>query len=254
MHAVTFSAFDPVRVTLIGIGGTGSFLLTHLLRIDQGVRALGGAGLHVQAFDPDAVSQTNLTRQNFAPSDIGRNKAVVLVERCNLYAGLSWDAHPRRVQPKDFQGQHLVISCVDSGQSRREIHEAMTQATRPPQYWLDCGNEARTGQVVLGQPGLNKGLPTIIEIDPRAMEGEDDDSPSCSAVEALTRQHPFINPEVALRAAQIIGEMLYHGVVSAPAVYVNMQGNLRAVAQECPASEQKTEIKALLPYPQAANA
>lgn len=255
MHKVTFSAFKPVRILLIGTGGTGSLLLTHLLRIDQGVRALGGAGLHVQAFDPDTVSQTNLIRQNFAPSDVGRNKAVVLVERCNLYAGLRWDAQPRRLTKADFQHEvQLLITCVDSGQSRREVHDLLAALPhhQRPHYWLDCGNEARTGQVILGQPRQPQGgLPSIIDLDPTAMQGQDDDRPSCSAIEALTRQHPFINPEVALRAAQIIGEMLYHGVVTAPAIFVNLEGNVRTVAQEL-GTPRPRKVEALIPFPKPA--
>lgn len=248
MHIVTFSSRAPVNIVLVGLGGTGSLLLTHLLRIDQGIRALGGAGLHVRAFDPDRVSQTNLTRQNFAPGDVGRNKAVVLVERCNLYAGLSWEAQPRRLEKGDLNTPvHLLITCVDSGQSRREIGALLRQGN--PHYWVDCGNDARSGQVIVGQPGKRGGLPDILSADPSGMQGEDDDSPSCSAVEALTRQHPFINPEIALRAGQMIGEMLYHGVLSAPAVYVNMQGNMRAIAQELPRGKAKVK-DALLPFPQ----
>lgn len=251
MHIVTFSSRAPVNIVLVGLGGTGSLLLTHLLRIDQGIRALGGAGLHVRAFDPDRVSQTNLTRQNFAPGDVGRNKAVVLVERCNLYAGLSWEAEPRRLVKGDLNRPvQLLITCVDSGQSRREIGGLLSGSNKP-HYWIDCGNDARSGQVILGQPGKKGGLPDILSVDPSGMQGEDDDSPSCSAVEALTRQHPFINPEIALRAGQMIGEMLYHGVVSAPAVYVNMQGNMRAIAQELPQSRVRVK-DALLPFPKPA--
>lgn len=232
MHTLTFDPRTLVRVTLIGVGGTGSLILTHLVRIDQAIRALGGQGLAVRTFDPDTVSVTNLTRQNFAPADVGRNKAVTLVERCNLYAGLSWRAYPRRVEASDFQGyqdqQHLVISCVDSGKSRLEIREAL--GVRGAQYWLDCGNSETSGQVVLGQLVGEKRLPHVLDLDPSGMQGVDDDAPSCSAAEALTRQHLFVNPAVALQAAQLIGELMLNACTPVGAVYVNLRGVTRALA------------------------
>ncbi|GGR13477.1 hypothetical protein GCM10008957_28040 [Deinococcus ruber] len=230
MHLLTFNPRERLLITLIGVGGTGSLILTHLVRLDQAIRALGGQGLQVRAFDPDAVSETNLTRQNFAPADVGRNKAVVLVERCNLFAGLTWQAFPRCATSTDFQrSQHVVISCVDTGQARREIGAAL--GTRGAHYWLDCGNDAAQGQVVLGQLQGAVRLPHILEVDPSGMQGVDDDRPSCSALEALTRQHLFINPAIALQAAQLLGELLLHAGTEVQAVYVNLRGVTRVMAK-----------------------
>ncbi len=233
MHTLTFDPKDPVRLILVGVGGTGSLMLTHLVRLDQAIRALGGAGLHVTAFDPDVVSETNLTRQNFAPADIGRHKAVVLVERCNLYAGLCWDAYPRTLQDGDVKSAHVVISCVDSAQSRRAIHAAFR--SQPPQYWLDCGNDAATGQVILGQVRQSPArLPHVLDRDPTMHTGVDDDRPSCSAAEALTRQHLFINPAVALQAAQLLGELLLNAKTPTCGAFINLAEPLRVVALPVP--------------------
>ncbi|WP_019008543.1 PRTRC system ThiF family protein [Deinococcus aquatilis] len=235
MHQLTFDPRQVIRVFLIGVGGTGSLLLTHLLRLDQAIRALGGAGLHVTAFDDDQVSETNLTRQHFAPADVGRYKSIVLVERCNLYAGLSWAAWPRWVQASDFGSPvQVVITCVDSAQSRRAVHAAMLG--RSVGYWLDCGNAARTGQVILGQLSgpVAQRLPHILERDPSMQVGEDDDAPSCSAAEALTRQHLFINPNVALQAAQLLGELLLHGQTATCGAFIHLSQGVRVVALPVP--------------------
>ena len=81
----------PVRVLLIGAGGTGSHLFGALMALDHALRALGHPGrLHVTVYDPDRVTAANLGRQAFWPADVGQNKAVTLVQRANLTLGLDW--------------------------------------------------------------------------------------------------------------------------------------------------------------------
>lgn len=253
MHHLTFDPRKTIFITLVGVGGTGSLLLTHLVRIDQMIRQLGGAGLHVRAFDDDLVSVTNLTRQNFAPSDVGRHKSVVLVERCNLYAGLAWQAFPRRSTREDFRTtQQVVISCVDSGASRRQIAEQLSGSSA--HYWLDCGNESKTGQVILGQVTSGKHrLWHILDRDPTGMSGKDDRRPSCSAAEALTRQSPFINQHVALAAADLLGNLLLHGVTPSCGTFINLEGAVRTVTMAVPEGQpepkRKKKLRPLLPKP-----
>jgi hypothetical protein len=66
-----------------------------------------------------------------------------------------------------------------------------------------------SGQFIFGQPNNSankrKGecrLPTVTELFPEiaAPGKKDDDQPSCSAAEALTRQEPFINQNLAYQA------------------------------------------------------
>ena len=69
-----------------------------------------------------------------------------------------------------------MITCVDTPKARREVHEVLWGPTRMNNvaYWLDCGNLATVGQVVLGQPpsAHEKGWPKGVAFDPRrAVEG-----------------------------------------------------------------------------------
>ena len=59
----------PVTVNLIGAGGTGSQVLTCLARLDAALRGLGHPGLFVTLYDPDIVTEANIGRQLFGPSD-----------------------------------------------------------------------------------------------------------------------------------------------------------------------------------------
>src|ERR1700730_9301336 len=84
-----------VRVLIIGAGGTGSAIVMGLPYLDQAMRVWGrAAGIEVVMMDGDAVSETNCVRQPFSASDIGQNKATVLINRINLFWGTRWRAEP----------------------------------------------------------------------------------------------------------------------------------------------------------------
>jgi PRTRC genetic system ThiF family protein len=79
----------PIRVLLIGAGGTGGEMLDRLIRLHFGlVRTGHPGGLDVTLWDGDTVSDANIGRQRFAPCDIGYNKADLLIHRANLAFGL----------------------------------------------------------------------------------------------------------------------------------------------------------------------
>ncbi len=86
---------QPLRVLIVGAGRNGSAVLLGLPYLHQAMRVWGHAGgLHVMLADGDLVSETNCVRQPFASADVGLNKAVVLINRVNLFWGLRWQAHP----------------------------------------------------------------------------------------------------------------------------------------------------------------
>jgi PRTRC genetic system ThiF family protein len=82
-----------VRVLVVGAGGTGSAIVIGLPYLDQAMRVWGrSSGLEVVMMDADTVSETNCVRQPFSTSDIGQNKATVLINRINLFWGTRWRA------------------------------------------------------------------------------------------------------------------------------------------------------------------
>ena len=84
-----------VRVLVVGAGGTGSAIVMGLPYLDQAMRVWGHRyGLEVVMMDADTVSETNCVRQPFSVSDIGQNKATVLINRINLFWGTNWSAIP----------------------------------------------------------------------------------------------------------------------------------------------------------------
>ena len=82
-----------VRVLVIGAGGTGSAIVLGLPYLDQAMRVWGHRhGLEVTLMDGDLVSETNCVRQPFSFSDVGQNKATVLINRINLFWATRWSA------------------------------------------------------------------------------------------------------------------------------------------------------------------
>ena len=211
----------PVRMLVIGAGGTGSAFLLHLPYLHQALLAWGHPhGLDVTVADGDVVTETNCVRQPFAACDVGLNKAVVLASRINLFWGLGWNA-----RPEPFGGfrdgvtetPQLVVSCVDTRAARRLVHKAVTDQNRSVKYWLDIGNNASSGQYVLGQPlnGMNRQGPerlrTVAELYPEVLAEEEDPQPSCSAAEALNRQEPFVNQMLALASLSMLTRLFRYG-------------------------------------------
>jgi PRTRC genetic system ThiF family protein len=224
-----------IRVLVIGAGGTGSAIVLGLPYLDQAMRAWGHSyGLEVTLMDGDVVSETNCVRQPFSVSDIGQNKAIVLVNRMNLFWGTRWSAIPHHFHPRSFDRHQdrcpdLVIGCVDTRAARKAIAESFRGGLGQVHYWLDLGNNAASGQYVLSQPlnGRNRRkrqrLRTVSELYPEVIDvhGGEDPLPSCSAVEALDRQEPFINQTLASSALAMLAQLLRYGRLSHHGAFFN---------------------------------
>lgn len=229
-----------VRVALVGCGGTGSQVLTGLARLHTAMIALGHpGGLAVTAYDPDVVSKSNVGRQLFSPADVGNNKAVLLIHRLNAFFGLAWKAKPSKFEADNFgynDKPHIIVSCVDTKQARREI--AKFCDFNPVPYWLDYGNEQVSGQVILGQPAYrhdqrNKAdrkldLPCVTDLFPSILdEGEpEDDTPSCSLAESLEKQDLFINQQVATSGLQLLWLLFRNGGLNNHGAFINLASGM----------------------------
>jgi PRTRC genetic system ThiF family protein len=223
---------QPVTVALVGVGGTGSEMASNLVNLHHALRALGYGGLDVTMFDPDLVSEANIVRQRFFASDIGRYKCEVLAHRINVSCGLAWNALPRRfVGGNARRGWDLVISCVDTRKARRELHQAaFAKRLSPWKLWLDTGNAETIGQVVLGTPRWEKKpfahmLPCATELYPELMDVSlpDDDTPSCSAIEALAKQDLMVNKMVATLATDLLWRLFHEGRIADHARYFDLR-------------------------------
>ena len=158
-----FSMTRPVKIVMLGAGGTGGHIAPHLYRLlyalDRPVRFI--------ICDGDVVEEKNLVRQNFIPADLGENKAKVLAERYASVFGMETEYVPMFVETEDWlkklitpqtwrenygrtiiKEQVILIGAVDNNKSRQLCHRVFYQME--DLIYIDSGNGEHTGQVVCG--------------------------------------------------------------------------------------------------------
>ncbi|MCW5979614.1 MAG: PRTRC system ThiF family protein [Bryobacteraceae bacterium] len=223
----------PVKVLVVGCGGNGSAIAAGLPYLHQALLVQGHpGGLEVILMDGDVISSTNCVRQPFSQHEIGLSKAVVLISRINLFFGLKWQAASEYFTEKTNVRADIVVGCVDTRQARKRI-ATWVIGHRQIYYWLDLGNSGVSGQFVLGQPlnGVNRRkanrLRTATELFPEIEDPslDSDDGPSCSALEALQRQEPFVNPTIANHALALLAQLFHSGSISNHGGFVNVAGS-----------------------------
>lgn len=158
-----FSMTRPVKIVMLGAGGTGGHIAPHLYRLlyalDRPVRFI--------ICDGDVVEEKNLVRQNFIPADLGENKAKVLAERYASVFGMETEYVPMFVETEEWlkkliapqiwrenygrtiiKEQVILIGAVDNNKSRQLCHRVFYQME--DLIYIDSGNGEHTGQVVCG--------------------------------------------------------------------------------------------------------
>jgi PRTRC genetic system ThiF family protein len=228
-----------VRVLVVGCGGTGSAIVAGLPYLHQSLVTRGHpGGLHVTVMDGDTISPTNCIRQPFSRSEVGHNKAIILVNRLNMFWGLKWEAVPVRLKAgtlisRNYSGDdlraHIVLGCVDTRAARAAIRDAVSNWSTVS-YALDLGNNADSGQFILGEPlnernrrsklRLRAGWELFPEIVDPALD--DDGQPSCSAAAALERQEPFVNSTLAQHALALLARLFRYGEISYHGGFINL--------------------------------
>ena len=237
LHEALQAPRSPLKVLVVGAGGNGSKLTVGMKSLHGALRALGHPGIQLVLADGDTVSTSNLVRQAFYPSDVGLNKATVLISRVNLSCGLAWEAVPRHLTAHDLADTRidLLASCVDSRAARRELATGLERGQRVI-YHLDLGNLRDCGQVVLGAAlgcynrRTRDRLRTAYELFPELTDTSlpEDDTPSCSTMEALEKQDLFVNDALVTSALALLWRLLRHGEIAHHGSFVDLKtGSVR---------------------------
>jgi PRTRC genetic system ThiF family protein len=210
----------PIRILLVGAGGTGSQIADQLASLDATLRRLGHPGFEVIVADGDRISASNVGRQRFTAADIGLPKANVLVHRINLFYGLDWRASVRYVSPRERIAADLLITAVDKAAFRAQL-AAHYRCRTTDTLWADTGNGDVEGQVILGHlgkpPGAGDRLPNILDLHAEIAhdtDARDADGPSCSIEEAVARQAWPINRLVAQALTDLLWTLIRHGSIA----------------------------------------
>ncbi len=194
-----FAKDKSVKIVMLGAGGTGGHIATHLYRLCHSLERQ----IKIIICDGDIVEQKNLIRQNFIIPDLGRNKAQVLSERYSTAFGMETLYVPDFIEDKQKLAELItsdsykessyshktseelviLIGAVDNNKSRLICHEVF-MATKDLIY-IDSGNGEFTGQVVCGirQNGYSYYKP-IGEVYPDILEDTDKFPTELSCAEA----------------------------------------------------------------------
>ena len=221
-----------LKITVVGCGGTGSAFASGLPYLHQALQAKGHYGLDVRFLDGDLISETNCVRQPFSRSEVGLFKSVVLASRLNMFWNLNWGGIGGYLdEHTNLDGTDILVGCVDRRSARKTIHDRVACEYSDVSYWLDIGNDASSGQFVLGQPlnrvnprNMPERLRTVAELYPEICDFAEEpaDEPSCSAIESLTRQQPFVNQVLAMQALAMLSRLLWDGGVPYHGAFVNL--------------------------------
>lgn len=158
-----YSKSAPVKIIVLGAGGTGGYVIPHLYRLGYS----SNRHIRVIVCDGDVVEEKNLIRQNFVEQDVGRNKAQVLAERYSAAFGIACEYRPNFIEKKeelmylttpDFTANSwrgipetqrvILLGCVDNNKSRQLCHSVFYK--QKDLVYIDSGNGEHTGQVVCG--------------------------------------------------------------------------------------------------------
>jgi hypothetical protein len=157
-----FNCYVPVKIILLGAGGTGGYIAPHLYRIAHTLER----NVRIIVVDGDTVEAKNLIRQNFAPCDIGGNKAEIMARRYSEAFGMETEYIPDFIENEERLGELLnarmfggyrrkplyelviLIGAVDNNRSRQMCHRAFLSSDNL--VYIDSGNGEYTGQIVCG--------------------------------------------------------------------------------------------------------
>lgn len=158
---MNFSKKRPVKIVMLGAGGTGAHIAPHLYRLLYALER----PVKFIICDGDKVEPKNLVRQNFTEADLGENKARVIAERYSDVFGLETSYIPRFIEdagqleellrPEVFRhyvyGSEpntgrwvtnselvILIGAVDNNKSRKLCHEVFLRAR--DLVYIDSGN------------------------------------------------------------------------------------------------------------------
>lgn len=228
-----FSKKRPVKIVMLGAGGTGAHIAPHLYRLlyvlERPVKFI--------ICDGDKVEQHNLVRQNFTEADLEENKAKVLAERYSNAFGLETSYIPHFIENareledllrpetntylirnrrtgmqnwKRVKELVILIGAVDNNRSRKLCHDVFLKAQEL--IYIDSGNGEHTGQIVCG---IRRGDKTMYQpvgaLYPEVNTPEDKFPTELSCAEASVSAPQTIVAN--LMAATAVVTILYNIVV-----------------------------------------
>jgi len=189
----------PLNITVVGCGGSASYLLPLLLRAVKINR--------LTLYDEDILEERNLERQLFGPGMVGKNKAEALADTLNwqgwvkkLVIKKEWFTSGTGL-PSD---EDVVFSCADNHVARKAVLETVDRLANSDleedvpnnTYAIILGNDYFDSEAYIYFPMWKSGI-----YDPRIQfpEINTDKSGDPASCQGLEQQ---ANPQLALANAR----------------------------------------------------
>src|SRR5262245_3376141 len=243
--------FERLRLYLVGCGGTGSWLAPSVVRI---ARLQRDQGRQVEAvfYDADHVETKNIPRQHSSDAELGRNKAATLAARYSAAWGVEIVAVPQRFKGERLQlnqeAMTVVLGCVDNAAARGEIARALGLRSNwgGPIWWLDCGNDESSGQVIAGSDArvedlagaftpsckICKRLPAPSLVAPDLLQAKPEEllesKLSCAEIQLANAQSLAVNQMVAAVATDYLLRLVSGGLKRFATFFDLSSGSMRS--------------------------
>ena len=236
-----------LEVAVVGTGGTGSWIVPHIVRLTRLAWETQSAlrEVRIDLWDPDTVEEKNIYRQNFSAAEIGWKKVHALAHRYGTHWGVEVRAFPKPF--KSGGRYHVILGCVDNHRARQSIHDRY-HGDRIGPVWIDCGNAADSGQVLVGNclempedafplGDVCVALPIPTVQHPKLLERDagGEDNPfmevlSCADQALHGNQGLMVNAKVAAEAADYFARLVVKRNLRKQATYFDLvSGATRSV-------------------------
>lgn len=221
----------PLRVAVLGCGGTGYYIATQLLMLERALVGLSGQGFErIDLFDAKAVAAPNLARTGFVSYEVGFNKAEILANRLNTALDYSlFCAEPNNATKDHLLNRYdLIITATDSIESRMMVANLAGKLDHRHRsrkvLWLDTGVDKATATCVLGELSTESDrLPVTTDLFTRLPESDTTTATSCDMAESLARQAFGVNQHIAGIAINLLSQLLMHGEISYHGAMVDLK-------------------------------
>jgi len=143
---------EGFRIIQVGCGGTGGYVVPDVARLIYSLQE----NIPYTLIDGDTVEQKNIVRQNFVPSDVGRNKAEVISARYGPAYGIDISYIPEYAESGSVLERAgindnsipILIGAVDNTRTRQLLQDAFHSVRNV--IYIDAGNGETDGQAALG--------------------------------------------------------------------------------------------------------
>lgn len=234
---IEFNNNESCHIYIIGVGGTGSHLISFLAQLIGNNSDLKNKH-SITLIDGDIIEEKNLRTQKFLHGDVGKSKAEVLSDRYSTVYGIDIGYIDSYIEDESMLKELIsnnnyrnviIVSCVDNNKARRIIDKVFNDGIRRRYFYssiiyIDTGNSSGkgdlTGQTVIGYRKSSEIiLPSASTFFPQMLDEEKDEDEipqeSCGEMMLHNIQNIGANITSACTVFNLLNSILSFGIIPA---------------------------------------